>query len=450
MRDYIYNPNHFSAKVLADSINPVNNERLTTLQITFPHQILPQFNTHRCLVGDTDVTCYEAGEKTTVKLGDICQQFIDSTTKARIDQLEIEVYDQDNDQFVKSKIVDVWMTGERETYLVSLYDGKKVEGTADHLILTTEGWKEIEQLEIDHDQVVVYDQKLNQATTSGVNSVEYTGIKQVYDVAVLHDCHNFIANGIIVHNCFSRNFSSSRAIPSSRIREEVWNNPYVGIRFGSNNRGMSSENDLEGWRQSLVRSIIKASSKAACIEHWLLEKIGLHKQWCNRGLERWSVVTGIVTSTEWENFFKLRLDDHAQDEIQLLAHLIKQAIDNSTPTELTIGEIHAPYIDKETIEKYGIADAIKISVARCCRVSYNNMLGKLSEPQQDIALFEKLKGNMHYSPFEHIGLIPAAGLMRKNVHRNLMRNFEGWYQLRAMIDTKDNQHILKQFYNIEL
>jgi hypothetical protein len=38
----------YSAKVIADSINPFGN-RLTTLQVTFPRFILAELNTHRVL-----------------------------------------------------------------------------------------------------------------------------------------------------------------------------------------------------------------------------------------------------------------------------------------------------------------------------------------------------------------------------------------------------------------
>ena len=41
---------HIDAKVICDSVNPVNNKRLTTFQIRVPRIILAEYNTHKCIV----------------------------------------------------------------------------------------------------------------------------------------------------------------------------------------------------------------------------------------------------------------------------------------------------------------------------------------------------------------------------------------------------------------
>ena len=38
---------HIDAKVICDSVNPVNNKRLTTFQIRVPRIILAEYNTHK-------------------------------------------------------------------------------------------------------------------------------------------------------------------------------------------------------------------------------------------------------------------------------------------------------------------------------------------------------------------------------------------------------------------
>ena len=51
----------------------------------------------------------------------------------------------------------------------------------------------------------------------------------------------------------SRNFASSRAIPSWKIRKEVWKNPFVPVYWGANQRGMSASTELTGWRKALTK-----------------------------------------------------------------------------------------------------------------------------------------------------------------------------------------------------
>ena len=57
--------------------------------------------------------------------------------------------------------------------------------------------------------------------------------------------------------------------------------------------------------------------------HWLLEKVGLHKQLTNRLLEPWMWVTVIVSSTQWNNFYALRCHKDAQPEIRRIALLMR-------------------------------------------------------------------------------------------------------------------------------
>src|ERR1035438_9209947 len=76
-------------------------------------------------------------------------------------------------------------------------------------------------------------------------------------------------------------------------------------------------------------------------------KAGYHKQIVNRLLEPFSHINTIVSSTEWSNFFRLRIDPGAQPEIQVLARAIKTAMDESYPFLLLPGEWHLPYITKE-------------------------------------------------------------------------------------------------------
>lgn len=235
------------------------------------------------------------------------------------------------------------------------------------------------------------------------------------------------------HRVLSRNFASSRAIPVKKLRAEVWNDPFMPVYWGANKSGMSASEELTGWKLKLARLTWRLLSKVAVLGSWTFEKLGLHKQTANRILEPWLSVTGVVSATEWDNFFALRLAPSAQPEIQALARCMKDAMDASTPVELQEGEAHLPYIDADEKAKYNIWDLVKISTARCCRVSYNNMLGKKSQPEEDIKLHDRLATDHHMSPLEHVAFVPTDGCTRAFLTKS-QRNLRGWVQYRALVE----------------
>lgn len=251
------------------------------------------------------------------------------------------------------------------------------------------------------------------------------------------------------HRSLSRNFSSSRAIPAKKLRKEAWEHPFVPIYWGANKSGMSADQQLAGFNLSMAKFSWKLAGKFAVMFHKMMEIVGVHKQTCNRIIEPWMSVVGTITSTEWDNFLRLRYDRNAQPEIIVLAKKIHDAIKASEPTVPENG-IHLPFIDEEERKTFPIDQLIKISVARCCRTSYANCLGKKSQPEEDIKLYHRLLGNGHFSPFEHIALIPNHGRVAKELQYDLQRNFRGWYQLRAFIQPESNTKYLNKMYNIEL
>ena len=247
------------------------------------------------------------------------------------------------------------------------------------------------------------------------------------------------------HRVMSRNFASSRAIPSWKIRKEVLENPFVPVYWGANQRGMSASNELTGWRKSLTKFAWLTASKLAVMMHWTMEKCGLHKQTCNRIVEPWLSIHGTVTSTEWENFFRLRLAEDAQPEMRRLAECMKAEMEKSTPRVLKKDEPHLPWIDDEEREQFDMPTLVKISVARCCRTSYDNMLGAKSKPMEDAKLATTLSTNGHLSPWEHVAFVPSIGRISKEDHVRYQRNFRGWYQLRAFIEPEHNEKLLKHY-----
>lgn len=223
----------------------------------------------------------------------------------------------------------------------------------------------------------------------------------------------FVLAEFNTHRVFSRNFSSTRAIPTQKLIDMIRQDPVLPIRWGSNKPGMQAGVELDPEDIGICQSIWLNAMNEAISSAEALMRAGLHKQWAGRILEPFMPVNGVVTATEWANFFALRAHPDAQPEIKVLAEAMMAAMGQSDPELLQPGDWHLPYIthaDHETGLLYGnTADGSwldilkKVSVARCARVSYLTHDGRKTTVEEDLALYEKLVVSqpLHASPAEH-------------------------------------------------
>jgi gp30 len=255
----------------------------------------------------------------------------------------------------------------------------------------------------------------------------------------------FIHSEFLTHRAFSRNSSSSRAIPVSKMIEQVRNDPAMPVHWGLNQAGMQAESevsDKEAAESAWRNSAMLAADCAAT-----LNGLGLHKQVVNRVLEPFQYMHTVITATEWDNFFELRRHKDAQPEIQALAEAIYNAIQSSSPKQ---SDYHLPYIEDGRFESlaYEIKTSnindtplskaehdaykhlAKLSAARCARVSYLKHDGTNPSEGDDLKLFERLVGSrpLHASPTEH----QAVALRQAN---KACRNFYGWEQFRVFVES---------------
>jgi thymidylate synthase ThyX len=220
----------------------------------------------------------------------------------------------------------------------------------------------------------------------------------------------------MTHRVFSRNAASSRAIPFKKMLEQVRTDPFYPVWWGSNQPGMVADREVSNiglakasWTEALDQAIESAQA---------LDKAGLHKQIVNRILEPFSWITVILTGTDYDNFFLLRCAKDAQPELRKIALLMKDLYYTNVPIERSL---HAPYIQPDE-EHLPALDKMKISAARCARVSYLTHEGT-RDVSKDFVLAERLLSSRHMSPFEH-PCVPSDG-------RNA--NLTGWKAYRKEI-----------------
>lgn len=242
----------------------------------------------------------------------------------------------------------------------------------------------------------------------------------------------FVHAELMTHRMFSRNAASSRAIPIKRMIERAQRDPAVPVHWGKNKSGMQAVEELSGWRLSAAKTVWFLLMNVVIVGVKLLDKIGLHKQIANRPLEAWFNIEIILTATEFDNFYNLRLDKDAQPEIRQLALCMFKEHQRSKPKLLKSGEWHLPFISAGEKERYDVQTLLKYSVARCARVSYLNHDKGNPDLSQDAKTHERLLKAGHVSPFEHQATPQSIPTWNGN--------FFGWNQYRKNLINENRSH----------
>lgn len=229
--------------------------------------------------------------------------------------------------------------------------------------------------------------------------------------SILATFPRFLLAEVNTHRDLSRNSASSRAIPVEKRLASIRKEPFVPSAFALNQRGMQAGAVVgEGTHVEAHATWIEAADKA-CYHADHLAEIGIHKQWANRLVEPYAWHTALLTATEWDNFFNLRMHKDAQPEFQIVAKMMKEVVDASTPRELAAGEWHLPFIDgadyRDAMHLDGrMGTAIKISVGRCAAVSFDRAEDTRTV-EEWIKIHDTLYPKGHMSPFEHQAQVVA-------------------------------------------
>ena len=267
----------------------------------------------------------------------------------------------------------------------------------------------------------------------------------------------FIHGEFMTHRVFSRNASSSRAIPVERLIQDVLDDPAMPVFWGKNQKGMQAAEELTGLELKLAKGTWLYARDQAVKSASELCMCNVHKQLVNRIIEPWCHINVVVTATEWANFFALRRHKDAQPEMKALADAIWEAREASTPRRLLPGAWHLPYVShddeqqaywetrhlgrdnsEEFDEQEALRTCIQLSVARCARVSYLTHEGKPPNVEDDLKLCDRLIGSvpLHASPAEHQATPDTPWMNDPGngwKHEHEWGNFTGWRQYRKTL-----------------
>src|SRR6267154_1252774 len=232
----------------------------------------------------------------------------------------------------------------------------------------------------------------------------------------------FIHGEFMTHRVISRNASSSRAVPTAKLLEEVRSDALRAgpVFWGANQKGMQAAQELDAPFKGVAQRLWSDAAYEVAKHAEKMLDLGVHKQIVNRLLEPFSHINVVATATEWDNFFGLRLHRDAQPEMRALAIAMWEAYKASEPKLLKPGEWHLPFISdsdagaiiqsvvdaewpEDTIDDRALEICRKVSVARCARVSYESFeSGRRSTVEEDLLLHDRLLGSqpLHASPAE--------------------------------------------------
>ena len=163
-----------------------------------------------CITGDTeiDINRCSLGRKYTIK--HIYNQY-----HRRNNKYAHKMWDLKYPTFVRSydgksirlhKIKDVVYSGIKEVWKLELENGRFIKATKDHKIMTKNGWIELQNL-TKKDEVMC--DTLNQGIPvySKVKSIDFVGKEKTYDIVCEEPNHNFVANGMVIHNSGKSTFA---------------------------------------------------------------------------------------------------------------------------------------------------------------------------------------------------------------------------------------------------
>lgn len=245
----------------------------------------------------------------------------------------------------------------------------------------------------------------------------------------------FIHAEMLRHRVFSRTVESSRAKPIKKNLDEVRINPVLPRHLTINEPGMVGTKEITDYeaKDNIYDSLAMLANMTVTAIEYLEQEYHLHKQVLNRYLEPFLNTKEVVTSTEWDNFFTLRLAPDAEPHIQELAALMKKGLEQSIPKLVKENGVHLPYVTEEEKSKYPINTLMKISSARCARCSYKLYDGT-TDVEKDLILYEKLRKGKHLSPMEHVAIADYKDYEKNWANPEYHGNFVGWCQHRKYVE----------------
>ena len=369
--------NNIKAEIVAHSKRAVSGEEIITYKLTFPRIILSEINTYKmiekntssCLSGSCDILYYRDSSFKTMTIKELHSLYVSDLCKG----FKIVSFNEDSG-FVTQNIGKVFHSGVKPVYRIVFEGGVYLDCTEDHRLFMrgdsenkyvtlkdfnikregddiyinsklinakffsidlTEIYSKYKNLQVDEElsdnNIFTYSGfgsiphvEFDLYETLSIKEIEYLGEMETYDIEVDGEYHNFIANGIVVHN--------SRAIPFEKMVEVIETEPFIPLAWMREHKGMQGteyltdpkhiEEKTNTWlaardmaidiSRDLVHDIVRVinddSEGYNAISNIEIPNTSLSKNYGNRLLEPFMWVTQLCTGTResFEHLFNQR------------------------------------------------------------------------------------------------------------------------------------------------
>ena len=186
-----------------------------TFFINAPIFVFREFMRHRvgwCLAGDTMITLESEGDslrqRSIQELHEHWHQDVQDRMPPSVGSVRrshVRCYDEDTMLAQRARIVDVMESGAKALIRISTKGGRTLRCSVDHAILTPDGWRKAGELAVG-DTVLTADtlpRPIAAAVPDPIVAVDDDGEEMTYDLSVEGPWHNFLADGIVVHNSYN-------------------------------------------------------------------------------------------------------------------------------------------------------------------------------------------------------------------------------------------------------
>ncbi len=416
--------------------------------LKLPIFVMRQLVRHRtsCLAGNVELHfdtgnsidfCGDANNKMTIE----SVHSLWNTARSSIETLKLRSVNEDTGHIYHTRITNIWESGIKPVFRLTLENGHTIDSTLDHRYLTSEGWKTLQDaLNVRYDdttQVLEWDdasfsvseireEKEERPTHSFSKSVklEYVAKMMTYDLSVEGPFHNFVANGVTVHNCLNE-MSLRYSVMTDEFYVPALDQINTQSKVNNQGRGeLVSDSNAE----AVQKLIANANEHNYLVYSGLLglsdeelneispdisrEELGFDEEFSGiaRELARSILPVSGYTELVWKqnlhNLFhmlKLRMDSHAQYEIREYANAIyslvkphfpmaSEAFEDylvnaatiSGPEKLLLGEIIS--LSNET----GVSFAAAFETVSILRGDEKSFLEYYNMSKRELGEFKKL------------------------------------------------------------
>ena len=272
----------------------------------------------------------------------------------RVRRMKLRQVNEDTLAFQHTRVVDVYRNGPKPVFRMVLEDGKSIEATSDHRFMFADGWKTLGtaarlreiggravwqpgdyfvyvngaaeerpafyrdpiwlQREYRGSGSLAIASRLDKAKLVRIKHFEFVGERETYDIEVEGPYHNFVANGIVTHNSineYSGRYSLMPLLFYSPDRENF------SLQSTSNNQGREEDAAPKRLYRDAIRQWEGVRASASRAYAWMVQED------VARELARIDLPLSTYTQWYWKidlhnllHFLTLRVDDHAQWEIQ--------------------------------------------------------------------------------------------------------------------------------------